>query len=129
VTQTGTFLQRTLLCAAIGIVVELAAYAFGLYYFEPEWLVILVVIGAFGLILGIAAQLTRNRGVALQGLAGAAVGVLLELMNVHVAQFWRFGDLIGRVLPDPTVRAILLGSVGATVPILVNALLRRGRTA
>ena len=129
-TRTGTrlsdFLQRVLLCAGFGVAVELVAYGFGLYYFEPTWFVVPVVIGAFGLILGGATHLTRNKGVALQGVVGAAVGVLLELMNVHVAQFWIFGALISKMLPEPTVRAILLGSVGATVPILANALLRRG---
>ena len=118
-----------LICAAIGVTVELTAYVFGLYRFEPEWLAIVVVVLVFGLMLGGVTYLTRNRGLVVQGLAGAAIGVPIELMNVHVVHLWTFGDLIGGMLPQPTVRAILLGLIGAALPIGVNLLLLQRRSA
>ncbi|MBI5565563.1 MAG: hypothetical protein HY870_11735, partial [Chloroflexi bacterium] len=120
------WLKYLTVASGLGILIELTSSLGKFYHFEPGWLVLVVIFGAFGLALGSLAMALRTRSVAVQFLTGSVLAGAAELLNALnlspnfkwvFAPDWPFG------ITDPIGRALVLGLAGGAFIVIVNALL------
>ncbi|MGO7416647.1 hypothetical protein ACC810_02905 [Rhizobium ruizarguesonis] len=104
----------------IGLLVEYFSYIFNLYHFIHQWTIWLVIFMIFGS-LGLLSYAVRGQKKYVQFLAGAFVGISAELFNVHVATLWIFDIDAMNLSHAPSFRAVILGSLGGLIPILLSA--------
>lgn len=119
--QKDRAIQTYCIALLIGILLEGTAYLAGWYRFDPEWLIVVIVLGVFGGVMGTLSLLTARSPWWVQFVAGAAVGIGAELLNWFVLHAWSFDpDTFGRI-PGPWLLALALGLPAGLMPILVNA--------
>lgn len=106
---------------ALGVATEALAYALSLWWYRKAWLRIPNILIMFGLVYGGLAYALAAKGLLLQFVAGAAIGVLYEVANERWLRFWHFpGDpwtaLTGR-------RAVIgVGLAWGAVPVIVSGM-------
>ena len=111
----------------LGILIEIGSATGQFYRFEPAWLVLLIIFGAFGLALGSLAMVTRRWGGLAQFLVGTAAAGAVELLNalnLTTAVRWIFTPGWPFGIDDPIGRALVLGLAGGVFVLLVNAIMR-----
>jgi hypothetical protein len=118
------FLEVILDLLVGGVNFDGLAQALG-YQSAPWWLPFVAIMSVFSVSMSVTAFLTARRRVIWQFLAGAAIGVGLELANQLWLDWWEWNPntLLGR-LPGPWLPALTLGGFAGLYPIIVNALVR-----
>jgi hypothetical protein len=108
------------LALLVGILLESLALFGRLYEFSPPWLIFVVIGG----LMGAVSFFTVSWPGWAQFVAGAAVGVGAELLNVWVPHAWTFNPRSFGAIPNELVRAIVLGLPAGLMPLGVNAIVR-----
>lgn len=111
------------LALGFGLLVEGTSHLARWYEFNPEWFIVVAILGFFGVILGTVSFFTAACSSLVQFLAGAIVFVAVEVSNHEWLHLWEFADEpFGRL--DPWIRAIVLAIPIGLVPVGINALIR-----
>lgn len=112
-------LQKILLSAVVGAVVETIAWSMQWWIFDPSWLFIPWSFIWEGLFFGTLAFLIRKRPLATQFLVSAAAGGAGEVLSAWFIPFWVFPDnklLVFEGLPAIVVTLTILW--GAYCPLV-----------
>jgi nucleoside-diphosphate-sugar epimerase len=112
------------LAVLVGVVLESLAKLGNWYAFSPQWLIFVVIFVVIGGLMGTVAFLTVRWPAWAQFLAGAAVGVGAELLNVWVLHAWTFNPSSLGLIKSGEVRAIVVGLPAGLMPVGVNMLIR-----
>ncbi len=110
----------------LGALIELISAIGQFYVFDPRWLVIVVIFGAFGLVLGTVAMLLRRRSALLQLIVGTLLAGSAEL-NVAMGLLpfkWIFAPGFPFGITNDYVRAVVLGFAGGIFIIIVNQIMQ-----
>ncbi len=117
-------LKYFFLTALVGAGVEALA-AFGkVYFFDPRWLLFVVIIIFWGLAMGSLARAVRRLPAAAQVAAGFLVLFGAELLNHFVIHKWHFVEGTRLAMMSPFWRAGILGLGTGLLVLLVNSLMR-----
>lgn len=112
------------LAVIVGIVLESLAWLGRWYQFTPPWLIFVVIFVVIGGLMGTVAYTTYRWPVWGQFLAGAAVGVGAELLNVWLLHAWTFNPDSFGLIPGDVLRAIVFGLPAGLMPVGVSAIMR-----
>jgi nucleoside-diphosphate-sugar epimerase len=106
----------------LGVVVE--GVLVGRWYeYDPWWLVYIVILGAFGALIGTLTFVIWRKNYLLQFVVGAVVGVVGEWLNGAWLHAWTFtADAVNR-LPVGT-RALVVGLPAGLLLVVTTAVLR-----
>jgi nucleoside-diphosphate-sugar epimerase len=118
---------KYLVCASVvGLLIEILSATGQFYTFNPSWIVLIVIFGAFGAGLGTLAMLLRKRPNLVQFLVGTAVTAAVELLNEfnYLPFEWQFSPGWPLGITDPVGRPLFLGLAGGVFILVVNAILR-----
>lgn len=108
-----------IICAMIlGLLTEAAAYALSLWWYRITWVRLINIGLVFGGVFGAASWLLADKGLLVQMAVGAALGLIIEIVNDRILKFWHFpGDPWTFLKGQPAV--IGVGLSWALVPPLV----------
>ena len=125
--KRSRWLKYVTIASILGLLIEISSATGKFYTFEPGWLVLVIIFGAFGLTLGSLAHAVRRwSGLAQFAVGSAAAGAveLLNALNLTSAVRWVFAAGWPLGIHDPIVRALVLGLAGGVFVLLVNAIMR-----
>jgi nucleoside-diphosphate-sugar epimerase len=110
----------------LGTLIEITSALGGFYAFEPGWLVIVVILFAFGLVLGSAAMLLRQRSVLVQFVVGTLLTLGAELpVALDLLPFrWVFAPGFPFGITDIYLRSVVLAFAGGMFVIVVNLIMQ-----
>jgi nucleoside-diphosphate-sugar epimerase len=120
------WLKYVAVATLLGALIELVSAIGQFYVFEPRWLVIVVIFGAFGLVLGTVAMLLRRRSALTQFVVGTLLAGSAEL-NVALGLLpfrWIFAPGFPFGITNDYVRAVVLGFAGGIFIIIVNQIMQ-----
>jgi hypothetical protein len=121
------WLKYFLVALLLGIIVETAAYFGGFYRFYPWWVVLLVIVVAFGAIFATLAKALRRSPGIVQFLAGTAAAGIIESLNTlgaFMPYHWVFKEGWPLGITDPWLRTVVLSFPGGIFILLLNFILR-----
>jgi nucleoside-diphosphate-sugar epimerase len=115
-----------IVASGIGLLIEILSATGRFYSFNPAWVVLLIIFGAFGAGLGTLAMLLRERPATIQFLVGMVVTAAAELLNEfnYLPFDWHFSPGWPLGITDPVGRPLFLGLAGGIFILAVNAILR-----
>lgn len=119
------WIKYVVVAMLLGLLIEITSAVGGFYVFEPRWLVIVVIIFAFGFVLGTTAMLLRQRSALLQLGVGALLTVFAEL-PVALGLFpfnWVFAPGFPFGITNIYVRSLVLGLAGGFFIIVLNIIM------
>jgi hypothetical protein len=118
------WLKYFLLSLAMGVIIEVLAWAGNVYLFTPWWLVFVVLVILWGLIFGWLAMITRRCITLVQYIPGFILLFGGELLNNYYLNAWTFEQgPMGNM--NPVVRALVLGILtGFLIPI-INGIMKQ----
>jgi nucleoside-diphosphate-sugar epimerase/uncharacterized protein (DUF362 family) len=125
--RKSRWLKYVTLATLLGVLIEISSATGKFYWFEPGWLVFVVIFGAFGLALGSVAHAVRRwSGLAQLAIGSVAAGVaeLLNGLNLTSEVRWVFAPGWPLGIQDTTLRALVLGLAGGIFVLVVNAIMR-----
>jgi hypothetical protein len=125
--QPWLWIKYLTIAVLLGLFIEISAATGKFYRFEPGWLVLVIIFGAFGLTLGSLSMLTRRWSALAQfALGSAAAGAveLLNALNLTTSVRWIFSPGWPLGIQNDIVRALVLGLAGGVFILVVNAILR-----
>ena len=108
------------IASIIGVLIEVTSNIGQFYTFDPWWLIFVVMFGAFGLMLGTVAMLTRKASSLIQFIVGTVLAGGMEIVNDVYLHLWTFATEWPFGITNDWVRSIVLGMAGGIFIILVN---------
>ncbi len=121
------WLKYFLVALLLGVAVEIVGYFGGFYRFYPWWVVLVVIVVAFGLLFATLAKALRKSPGIVQFLVGTVAAGSIEALNTLDALMpwhwvfkpgWPFG------ISDPWLRTVVLSFPGGIFILLLNFILR-----
>lgn len=111
----------------LGCVVEAIALIGAFYEFYPWWLILVIIVGAFGLLFGSLAMALRKQSSLVQFIVGAVVAGTIELVNklgiIH-DYYWVFAPHWPLGINNAWIRTAVLALPGGIFILLLNYLMR-----
>jgi cation transport ATPase len=122
------WLKYFLVALLLGVIVEVIAYVGGFYRFYPWWVVIPVIVLAFGVLFATLAKALRRSPAIVQFLVGTAGAFFIEALNllgVLMPYHWVFKEGWPLGITDPWLRTVVLSLPGGIFILLLNVILRK----
>lgn len=125
--ETGflAWLKIWIAATLLGTVVEAVCFIGDFYRFHPEWLRIVIIIGAFGFGLGSLARLMRKCNSLIQFICATVITGAAEMLNEMALKFWTFTSGWPLGITNPWLRSTVLGMAGGFVVLLANLIMQK----
>jgi dihydroflavonol-4-reductase len=111
---------------ALGCLVEALSHLGAFYEFTPWWMIIVIIVGAFGLLFASLAKALRRQSSLVQFIVGALSAGSIELINklgiIH-DYYWVFAPGWPLGITNSWIRTAVLGLPGGIFIILLNFLM------
>ena len=117
------WLKYIVVASILGVIIELTSFIGKFYTFDPWWMIFVIMFGAFGLILGSLAQITRKTGDIVQFIVGTVLAGVVEILNTEIFHLWIFKEAWPFGINNSWVRSIVLGMAGGIFIIIVNQIM------
>ncbi len=117
------WLKYIVIASIFGVLIELTSYIGKFYTFNPWWLIFVIMFGAFGLMLGSCALITRKMDDLIQFIIGTLLAGIVEILNTEVLNLWTFKYGWPFGITDTLIRSIVLGAAGGIFILIVNMIM------
>lgn len=121
------WLKYFLVALALGVVVETVSYLGRFYAFHPWWMILVIIVGAFGLLFGSLAKILRRQSTIIQFIIGALSAGLVEVINLLgliPGYYWVFADGWPLGITNPWLRTVVLALPGGIFILILNFIMR-----
>ncbi|MEP7111540.1 MAG: NAD-dependent epimerase/dehydratase family protein [Ferruginibacter sp.] len=121
------WLKYLIIALTLGIVFETFMRALDFYTFNPWWMIIVIIIVAFGLVFGSLAFALRRKTDLVQFVTGVVFAGLIEAVNVlgiFPGYDWVFSEGWPLGITDPWWRTAVLALPGGLFILVLNLIMR-----